>query len=136
MTANDPALLRRCKGERTTVSRRVCAYMHFGSFNTFVLPSNSFAFVWHVRTHSNETRRRLCVLVQPAYSRRMTIRIYLNEPVRLHASRSAFIASNQLKNCAEQITERQRMWFVNALANVSSLLADANQYSFFNMITQ
>ena len=55
MTANDPALLRRCKGARTTVSRRVCAYLHFGSFNTFVLPSNSFAFVWYVRTHSNET---------------------------------------------------------------------------------
>jgi hypothetical protein len=36
MTANEPALLRQCKGVRTTVSCRVWAAVLFGSFNTFV----------------------------------------------------------------------------------------------------
>ena len=36
MTANEPALLRQCKGVRTTVSCRVWAVLLFGSFNTFV----------------------------------------------------------------------------------------------------
>ena len=34
------------------------------------------------------TRRRLCVLVQPAHSRRMTIRIYLNEPNASHTTQA------------------------------------------------
>jgi hypothetical protein len=131
MTANDPALLRRCKGARTTVSRRVCAHMHFGSFNTFVLPSNSFAFVWHVRTHSNETRRRLCVLVQPAYSRRMTIRIYLNEAVQLHASRSALITSNQLKSSASKTQSEQRCVFCAAQVSKAHFISLARKICLF-----
>ena len=81
--------------------------------------------MWHVRTHSNETRRRLCVLVQPAYSRRMTIRIYLNEPNTSHttqALRSTSTTSIQLKPCANKTLSEQRCVFCAAQANVSSLL--------------
>jgi hypothetical protein len=45
MTANEPALLRQCKGARQTVSRRVSVFYTVWKFQHIRLPLNSFTLV-------------------------------------------------------------------------------------------
>jgi len=71
MTANEPALLRQCKGARTTVSCRVWAVLLFGSFNTFVFRRtllHSCATDFLLSNTTTTTSIRIQLL---CYSRRM-----------------------------------------------------------------